>query len=227
VSISYTHCPVFLGYTPVLCIQDQTPLSSLFLSPVLTASSLATPQFTMFRTFLSSDHGSTTCICVPWLHPIFYVFRVPPSILCVPWLHSYSLYSGCHHLSSMCLGYTPILCVQGSITCALCSLATPLFSVFRVPPPVLCVPWLNPYSLCSGFHHLSSVFHGYTPILCVQGSITCPLCSLATPPILCVQGSATCPLCSMATPLFSVFRVPSPVLCVPWLHPYSLCSGFH
>jgi hypothetical protein len=109
---------------------------------------------------------------------------VPLPVLCVPYLH-------------------PILCVQGSTTCPLCSLATPLFSVFRVPPPVLCVPWLHPYSLCSGFHHLSSVFLGYTPILYVQGSTTYTLCSLATP-------------------LFSMFRVPPPVLCVPWLHPCPL-----
>jgi hypothetical protein len=168
---------VFLGYTPILCVQ-----------------------------------GSITCPLCSLTTPLFSLFRVPPPDLSVPWLNPYSLCSGFHHLSCVFHGNTPILCVQDSTTCPLCSLATPLFSVFRVPPPgytpVLCVPWLHPCSLCSGFHHLSSVFLGYTPILCIQGSTTCPLCSLATP-------------------LFSVFRVPPSVLCVPWLHPYSLCSGFH
>jgi hypothetical protein len=120
-----------------------------------------------------------------------------------------------HHLSSVFLGYTPNLCVLSSTTCPLCSLATPLIYVFRVPYLVLCVLWLDPYSLCLGIHHLSSVFLGYTPILCVQGSTTCPLCSLATTLILCVQGSITCPLCSLAT---------TPVLCVQGSITCPLCS---
>ncbi len=94
----------------------------------------------------------------------------------------------------------------------MCSLAIPLFYVFRVPPPALWFPWLLPYSMCPGFHHISSVFLGYIPIFCVQGSTTCPLCSFTTPsfsllqynPILCVQGSITCPLRSSCyTPVLS------------------------